>query len=574
MKRTDFTLMQRRTATAIVFCLLGAAAAWAQPRPWMPPGAQLQARGTGRTTGHIADLMVVNETDKLINLKLPPTVIPRDRGHQGFAIPAPVEAPIPPNSTVHVPLRGFCTDPDLPPPLLGDLLPPVNTWDPSSPLLPQLQNIIQATADLQQGGQIVTPLGNQPQREREAVIQQTLWWYSLPPGAYDPCVRIRQSISDWYRDTDWYSSNLPNIEQGIAQIADAIARAGQAAGLPEFIPPPIPESIAQPTPAAPPAQPNVANTIRVVGTGRTTGHIADFFAINPTPEPITLRIGQGSSLFIPSNGRDQAYIVPHLPDILINPAQTVTVPIEGYCVDVHRPPLGAAQPAPPVSSWTGSEPLPGTPPAPPAPGSNLVTVPVQTAPPLPQVADLLDRLPRPPAISRWDCPEAPVPTTPLIPGTDTPIRRPINTDEAPGLAMPILAEAVQRIAQSYDELQPRGGINTPFSNNRDREREAVIQQTFWIFTSALQGTPYTKLDFHDNTVRQFENTTNRQYDQLPDDQKERIDQGVDDFWDSFQATGAEAKVLPRVPTPPTLPHREKIEEAFGQPDIYKPGSKY
>lgn len=86
--------------------------------------------------------------------------------------------------------------------------------------------------------------------------------------------------------------------------------------------------------------------------------------------------------------------------------------------------------------------------------------------------------------------------------------------------------------------------------------------------------PYSKPDFHDNTVRQFENTTNRQYDQLPEEQKERIDQGVDDFWDSFQATGAEAKVLPRVPTPPTLPHREKIEEAFGQPDIYKPGSKY
>ncbi|MDV7398597.1 hypothetical protein RZS08_44745, partial [Arthrospira platensis SPKY1] len=110
-------------------------------------------------------------------------------------------------------------------------------------------------------------------------------------------------------------------------------------------------------------------------------------------------------------------------------------------------------------------------------------------------------------------------------------------DEAPGLAMPILAEALQRIAQTYDELQPRGDINTPFSNNRDREREAVIQQTFWIFSSALQGTPYTKPDFHDNTVRQFENSTNRQYDQLPEDQKERIDQGVDDFWGSFQATG-------------------------------------
>ena len=565
MKKTYHTLCM--AAVVISFFLLGTTATWAQPRPWIPPGTEIHAKATGRTHGHIAELSISNTTGRAINVEIPPVVIPTDGTHQGYAVPEPTPAKVPANSTMTVPLHGYCTKPDLPPPPPGMTLPLINTWDANSPVLPKLQSISRVTATLQQRGQIVTPFSNNPPLEREAVIQQTLWWYSMPPGRYDPCVRISQSMSDWYRDTDWYSSNTLNIEQGIAQIADAITRVGRAAGLPEFNPAVIPASSAQPVPAAPPSHPNVASTVRVVGTGRTTGHIADLTVSNPTREPITVRFGDGGGMLIPSNGRDQSYVVPSIPDIHLDPDQTATKPLVGYCVDVHRPPVGADKPMPNVQNWTG---VPtAAPPAPPVPGRTLVNIPVQTAPSLPQVADVLRNLPPPPGTVQWNCPDVPVPTTLLIPGTDSPIRVPVNTDELPGIATPILVEAITNIILAYDELQPRGVINTPFSSNRDREREAVIQQTFWIFSSALKGEPYTKVDFHENTVRQFENNTNRKYGQLPPEQQTRIDQGVDDFWNSFQATGVEAKILPQVPRPSEQmpPSEDVFGDALIKPDF-------
>ncbi|MBX2927222.1 MAG: hypothetical protein KF852_05250 [Saprospiraceae bacterium] len=556
--RKRFLIPKPFTAiVAAVLCLLTTSATHAQPRPWMPPSELVfSAKGTGRTTGHIADLDVKNPGPRPRQFEIPASVIPSDGKHQGYTVPEPTPVTVPGNSTVTVPLQGFCTDPDLPPPSPGAPLTPINTWDTGSPLIPTIQNIIRTTTDLQQRGQIVTPFSNNPPRERESVIQQTLWWYSAP-STYDPCLRISSSLSS-LRDTDWWRSNGPDVGQGIAQMADAITRVGRASNLPGFTAPPLPAAAALPTPAQPASHPNVASTIRVVGTGRTTGHIVWFFATNPTKDPITIRIGDGRGFLIPSSGNYQPYIVPSLPDIPVEPGQTVSIPVEGFCVDVRRPPVGAGEPMPPIQSWIGGSPVDAPtlttaptvpePMNPPGAGRRtLVSIPTQTAPPLSQIADMLQNAPGPPASSTWNCPDLPVSGTPLVPGTNTPIRVPVNADAAPGIATPLLLEAINRVSQAYDELQPRGAINTPFSNNRDRERESVIQQTFWMYSAALEGEPYTPEDFHDNTVRQFESNTNRQYDNLPKEQKDKLDAGVDDFWNTFQAVGAEAKILPKVP---------------------------
>jgi hypothetical protein len=553
-----------RVFTTAIFCLLAASMASAQPRPWMPPAELVfSAKGTGRTTGHIADLDVRNPGPRPRQVEIPASVIPSDGKHQGFATPQPTPVTVPGNSTVTVPIQGYCTDPDLPAPPPGTPLSPVNTWDTGSPLIPILHNITQATTDLQQRGQLSTPFSNNPPREREAVIQQFTWYYSMP-STYDPCVRISQNLASLTRDTDWFTSHRPDIEQGIAQIADAMTRVGRAARIPDFRPPAPPVAAALPTPAPPPSHPIVANTVRVTGTGRTTGHIADITVSNPTKEPIIARIGNGGGMLIPSNGRDQSYIVPSIPDIPVAPGQTATVPVEGFCVDVHRPPVGAGSSMPPIQSWVGGGmpdvPAPAIAPTVPEPMNppsgtqhTVVNIPTQTALPLSQITNILENTPRPPAMTNWDCPDLPVSGTPLVPGTDTPIRVPVSPDAAPALAVPILLDAITRIIETTDRLLSEGDIRTPFSSNRDKEREAVIQQTFWYYSSALQGEPYTKEDFHDNTVRQFESNTNRPYDKLPPEQQTRIDQGVDDFWDSFQAVGVEAKILPKVPEPPKTP---------------------
>jgi hypothetical protein len=115
-------------------------------------------------------------------------------------------------------------------------------------------------------------------------------------------------------------------------------------------------------------------------------------------------------------------------------------------------------------------------------------------------------------------------------------------------------------------LNNDGLINTPFANNKDKERESVIQQTFWMYSAGLSGHAYTKNDFENNTIKQFETTTGKNYGDIAQNQKDQVDKGVDDFWNTFSAVGVEAKILPK-PAPPTNdPIRKEMEDVFGRLD--------
>lgn len=144
--------------------------------------------------------------------------------------------------------------------------------------------------------------------------------------------------------------------------------------------------------------------------------------------------------------------------------------------------------------------------------------------------------------------------TPVIPGTGRPVPGGgdglFSPGQMPEVAVPVLLDALLRISRTYDEMKKEQNITTPFSGNPEKEREAVIQQTFWMYTSGLGGKQYKKDDFQNNTVRQFEQSTGKKYEALPTEQKDKLDAGVDDFWDTFAAVGVEAKVLE---VPPVLP---------------------
>lgn len=261
------------------------------------------------------------------------------------------------------------------------------------------------------------------------------------------------------------------------------------------------------------------------GTGRTTGHIAELTIQNLTDQRILINPG---AVFIPSTGKDQPYIVPEIPQVVVPPKSTITLPIEGYCVDVRRPPVGDGAPMPPVTSWTPVVPRP--------PGWT----------PSPE--------------NGWS---GQGPGNVLIPGTDTPLDYTIDPDTYPGEAGPVLLDALTHIIRAYDELKADGQITTPFSNNPPREREAVIQQTFWIFAASLTGEPYARDEFRESTFRQFTEVTGIPEEEISPEQEEKIDQGVDHFWQSFEATGVKAKIL----SPGGLPHGDKLRERFGGHDI-------
>jgi hypothetical protein len=249
---------------------------------------------------------------------------------------------------------------------------------------------------------------------------------------------------------------------------------------------------------------------KATGTGRTTGHIATLSVRNASDQPGEIQIGP---FYIPSGGKYQSYVIPYKKVITVPPRSTVDVPLSGYCTDIHRPPVPDGSGFPPVSSWVSVD--PETPPAldwaqTPGPGisANPTGQPVIT-----------------------------------VPGTDTPLGVNLDMDQRPDLAGPLLVYAVTLVEEAYNELKSQGAIQTPYSKNNQAEKEAVIQQFTWYYTTALEGGAYTKDQFEGRLVAQLETNAGKKKEELPPAVQEQFDQGVDDFWSSFTLVGVEAKLI-------------------------------
>lgn len=245
------------------------------------------------------------------------------------------------------------------------------------------------------------------------------------------------------------------------------------------------------------------------GTGRTTGHIATLNIRNTTDQPHRLDLGP---LYIPATGKYQPYILPETPGIAIPANGAVSVPLEGYCADIHKEPVPHGFPMILMDEWIQPAPLPQS--------------------WTPQKAH------------GWDVST----NSPLfIPGTNRDLGHIIDIHAHPDEAAPVLMQAIRHIISATDDQLELGLITTPFTGNPEKEREAIIQQTFWIYSSALNGEPYTQDQFADQTHQQFETNTGRPVESLNEQQQTDLDTGIETFWNSFQATGVEAKVLRQEP---------------------------
>ena len=243
--------------------------------------------------------------------------------------------------------------------------------------------------------------------------------------------------------------------------------------------------------------------IQAKGTGRTTGHIADISVRNDGTGPVVFPLGP---LFIPSGSDYQGYVVPSGGGTTIPPGATQTVPITGYCSDVRRPPVPAGEALPPADDWI----VPGDPAA-------AITVPPREG--------------------------AGAPGRVLVPGTEQAVPRAVDPDIEPEIAAPLLFAALEEIERVTAELQASGELRTPFSGNPEREREAVIQQTFWLFAGELEGEPYTRDEFTRRLEEQHAQRTGVPVTAAPPEERERLQEGADDFWDAFELVGSQAKVL-------------------------------
>lgn len=252
-----------------------------------------------------------------------------------------------------------------------------------------------------------------------------------------------------------------------------------------------------------PGLPAGISTVAAKGTGRTTGHIADITLRNDTASPVEVPLG---NLYIPSGGQYQSYVVAPAQRATIAANASQVIPVQGFCTDVHRPPVPAGHDLPPAGEWWryhgSSQPL---------------SVPPRA--------------------------DAAPPGRALIPGTGASTGRRVDTGLEPEVAVPLLLEAIAAIESTVAELKDSGRLKTPFSGNPEREREAVIQQTFWLYAAELTGEPYTREDFGRRLEAQQQERTGVPAAAATEADRARLQQGTDDFWDAFELVGVEAKII-------------------------------
>ena len=324
--------------------------------------------------------------------------------------------------------------------------------------------------------------------------------------------------------------------------------------------------------------------MNITGTGETTGIIAHLNFRNLTDEDIFINI---PPVFIPSDGRHQSYIVP-LPGTVTLPSGTTTspapdiiFPIEGYCADVNLPPVPLGGTVITPDNWVqprlnnfdqdGFNPkIIGE-----DIGGELIDLyvgegsggqPVIVSPfdgilptnPLP--LDVQDLILEPRSISTptdSPDPESDIIVDPVFEEVEIP-RIIIDPTVQPELFADLALDAVLKITDAVDELIAEDVLETPLSGRAD-ERETIIQQTFWIYTSALKGTSYEYDDFREILIDQFNEVTGMNPDEAPESIQEEFESGAGSMWDAFVFVGEQAKVVKQF-----TPHSDQIRDAFGR----------
>lgn len=271
-------------------------------------------------------------------------------------------------------------------------------------------------------------------------------------------------------------------------------------------------------------------TLVAFGTGQTTGHIATLTVTNNTGEEVEVA---AQSFLLPSLQTYQSYVGRIPAGISVGAGASIEIAITGFCIDVHRPPVPLGRALLPVEDWV------------PVAGKNSRTVggsatSILPAAPLPafSAADIgfLEKLPG--FNAQRSNKNATVKIT--YPGSSTPIGGTLDKTTDMAKIAPLLVAMVQRIEAITPIIQE--DYPTPFQGDLPKEREAIVQQSVWIFMAHLTGAAYTREDFAHTVAQEFEQRTGTLASSLPPAQQAKLTTGADNFWTAFLATGAAAQV--------------------------------
>ncbi|HXR81077.1 MAG TPA: hypothetical protein VN763_09175, partial [Saprospiraceae bacterium] len=280
---------------------------------------------------------------------------------------------------------------------------------------------------------------------------------------------------------------------------------------------------------AAPKEINQSVPIKALGTGRTTGHVADLVVKNKGKVPLSIH---SQRVFIPSSGLYQPYIA-DIPAATIQPETTVALQLRGYCTDVHLPAVPAGIEMIPLVKW-----IPIRQPDSTLVGNGAFLVTQNSV--IPFTKDHISYI----ITSNAFTPLYPPPDTLNIvtwPGTDIPAGGSMNHVSRPDLYATIMAKVLDLLETSTPAVQERMSFSTPFTVVPGKERETIIQHVIWMYATSIAGKKYGKEEFRAKVYEQFK--TQSSLADIPALEKQELDEGIDEFWNIFLTVAVETKLF-------------------------------
>lgn len=233
------------------------------------------------------------------------------------------------------------------------------------------------------------------------------------------------------------------------------------------------------------------------GTGQASGEVVKLILLNSSKETIYF---DSPPIYIPSDGKQQAYIIPHSNSIPLSPGQKTEVILNGYCLDLKRPAVPRKKNVPPIQDWkfiNDKE-------------VNIQKYVVESK--YLTISRVIANLPE----SASDRSK-----TALIPRE--------RLEEG----LPMILDAYNKLEATILRLQNSLEISTVFSNSPAKEKETLLQHALWLYVAALTGNSYEYQYFEQKLIAEAEKAMSKSFEKLDDQSQKQILEGGKGLWESF-----------------------------------------
>lgn len=246
------------------------------------------------------------------------------------------------------------------------------------------------------------------------------------------------------------------------------------------------------------------------GTGQVCNEIAIVRFKNSSTSTLSF---ESNSYFVPSDGKHQAYLIPHHEAFEINPNDKVKIPFEGFCLDYNLPPAKDKKLMTPFNKWvklSNASEFEAE--------KSIYVVNYEYLNTENVVTNISDKL-----LNERK--------TILIP------RSQMNE------VLPVVLDAFQKLEKTINFMYLNSDFKTVFSMDPDREKTILLQHSLWLYISTLTGQKYDKPYFKEKLIEQLEDITQKKFTKLPQSMVEDFEIKVDELWNYFYTACYEAGII-------------------------------